>query len=190
MLTIIMGKTCSGKDSVVAELVKKKFKPIVPYTSRPIRKGEANSKQYHFVSEDEFCRLVKVGFLIEWKSLVINGKTWRYGASIDDIINASRDDKYHVLITTPQGVVDILKILKSHFSDYNVKVIYLYSNHATIFKRLKARKDKNDSIERRIASDDADFKEAVNLADKIVYNNDGENISDIANKIKGIVCQN
>ena len=191
MLTIIMGKTCSGKDSVVAELVKKKrFKPIIPYTSRPIRRGEADGVQYHFVSKDEFDSRIKAGFFIDWKSYEVNGKTWYYGFPLEEIVDASMDDKYHILIATPKGVVDILGILEKHFFNYDVKVIYLYSNHATILKRLKSRKDKNDSIQRRMTADDEDFKDAVKIADKIVYNNDGESISDVVRKIIELVKDN
>ena len=66
-----------------------------------------------------------------------------------------------------------------------MKIIYVYSNLSTIKKRrLFYRKDDNkDEIERRINSDNIDFKNADILADKIVYNNDENDLYEVIEKI-------
>ena len=185
MLTIIMGKTCSGKNAVVSELVKRGWSQIITYTSRPKRRGEKNGREYWYISEEDFTSKIKSGYFAEWKSYDVNGKTWYYGSPVDEILNASLDDKNNVIILTPKSVVDVLAILilKRHVADYQINIIYLYANHKTILKRLKARKDKNDSIERRMKADDKDFENAVNIANKIIYNNDSDSVSDVADKI-------
>ncbi len=183
MLTIIMGKTCSGKNAVVSELVKRGWSQIITYTSRPKRRGEKNGREYWYVSEDDFTSKIKSGYFAEWKSYDVNGKTWYYGSPTEEIIEASLDDKNNVIILTPQGVVDVLAILKRYVVDYQINIIYLYANHNTILKRLKSRRDKNDSIERRMKADDDDFANAVSLADKIVYNNESDSITNVADKI-------
>lgn len=183
MLTIIMGKTCSGKNTVVSELIKRGWSQIITYTSRPKRRGEKNGREYWYISEDDFASKIKNGYFAEWKSYDVNGKTWYYGSPTEEIIEASLDDKNNVIILTPQGVVDVLAILKRYVVDYQINIIYLYSNHNTILKRLKSRRDKNDTIERRMRADDIDFMNAVNLANKIVYNNDSDSIESVADKI-------
>lgn len=183
MLTIIMGKTCSGKNAVVSELKKRGWSQIVTYTSRPKRRGEKNRREYWYISEEDFSNKIESGYFAEWKSYDVNGKTWYYGSPVDEIVNASLDDKNNVIILTPQGVVDVLAILKRHISNYQINIIYLYSNHNTILQRLKSRKDKNDSIERRMKADDKDFANATTLANKIVYNNTSDSISSVVNKI-------
>lgn len=183
MLTIIMGKTCSGKNAVVSELKKRGWSQIVTYTSRPKRRGEKNGREYWYISEEDFSNKIESGYFAEWKSYDVNGKTWYYGSPVDEIVNASLDDKNNVIILTPQGVVDVLAILKRHISNYQINIIYLYSNHNTILQRLKSRKDKNDSIERRMKADDNDFANATTLANKIVYNNTSDSISSVVNKI-------
>ena len=50
--------------------------------------------------------------------------------------------------------------------------------------RLMKRGDKKEEVERRIRTDDADFKGVESLADKIVYNNDGDNFSGVVDKIR------
>ena len=54
-------------------------------------------------------------------------------------------------------------------------------------KRLKKRNDKNDSSQRRLEHDNEDFKGAEFIVDKIVYNNDGEDIDKVTEKIIKIV---
>lgn len=178
-----MGKTCSGKNTVVSELIKRGWSQIITYTSRPKRRGEKNGREYWYISEDDFASKIKNGYFAEWKSYDVNGKTWYYGSPTEEIIEASIDDKNNVIILTPQGVVDVLAILKRYVVDYQINIIYLYSNHNTILKRLKSRRDKNDSIERRMRADDIDFMNAVNLANKIVYNNDSDSIDKVVDKI-------
>lgn len=183
MLTIIMGKTCSGKNAVVKELVSRGWSQIITYTSRPKRRGEKNGREYFYISEEDFASKIKSGYFAEWKSYYVNGKTWYYGSPSEEIIEASLDDKNHVIILTPQGVEDTLSFLSKYISDYQINIIYLYANRSTILNRLQKRKDRNDSIERRMRADDIDFKNATSLANKIIYNNDSDSIADVADKI-------
>ena len=183
MLTIIMGKTCSGKNAVVTELADRGWSQIITYTSRPKRRGEKNGREYFYISDDDFANKINSGYFAEWKSYNVNGKTWYYGSPSEEIIEASLDDKNHVIILTPQGVEDTLAFLSKYISDYQINIIYLYANRSTILNRLQKRKDKNDSIERRMRADDIDFKNATSLANKIIYNNDSDIIQDVADKI-------
>lgn len=183
MLTIIMGKTCSGKNAIVKELVNRGWSQIITYTSRPKRRGEKNGREYFYISDEDFANKINSGYFAEWKSYNVNGKTWYYGSPSEEIIEASLDDKNHVIILTPQGVEDTLAFLSKYISDYQINIIYLYANRSTILRRLQKRKDKNDSIERRMRADDIDFKNATSLANKIIYNNDSDSIADVADKI-------
>lgn len=183
LLTIIMGKTCSGKNAVVKELVSRGWSQIITYTSRPKRRGEKNGREYFYISNDDFANKINSGYFAEWKSYNVNGKTWYYGSPSEEIIEASLDDKNNVIILTPQGVEDTLAFLSKYISDYQINIIYLYANRSTILNRLQKRKDKNDSIERRMRADDIDFKNATSLANKIIYNNDSDSVAEVADKI-------
>ena len=51
----IMGKSASGKDHVYETLMQEKqlsLAPLVLYTTRPIRSGETEGKEYFFVDEE------------------------------------------------------------------------------------------------------------------------------------------
>ena len=180
MLLILMGKTCSGKDTIAKELVKLGWDRIVTYTTRKKRRNEKDGKEYHFISEPEFLDKINKGFFAEYKSYKIaDGSTVYYGSPLEDLQSTSKNK---FIILTPQGYRDFLsKINSDHVS------VYIYSDDSTIRKRLKARGDSKEEAQRRIQADRIDFRDCEVLVHKIVYNYDGYNIKDVTNKICDIV---
>lgn len=85
MLTILCGKSASGKDTLLRQLVQNyNFTPIVSTTSRPPRKGEIEGVDYHFITRMEFERRIKEKNFLEYRSyktLVQNKPDiWYYGS--------------------------------------------------------------------------------------------------------------
>lgn len=174
-MLVLIGKTTSGKTTIRDKLVNEHdWKEIVTYTTRPMRDGEKQDVTYHFISQEEFKEKINNGFFAEWKSYITNEGIWYYGTAKEDIKSA---DDQTVIILTPDGVRDILS------NELDVSIIYVYSNMTTIYKRLNMRGDKRDEIERRVATDNIDFKGAELLADKIIYNNDGVDINTVTEDI-------
>ena len=67
-LLVLMGKSCSGKDTITNELINKHgYEKFVPYTTRPMRDGEIQDQTYHFISEDEFINKINDGFFLEYR---------------------------------------------------------------------------------------------------------------------------
>lgn len=154
----------------------KGYEPIVTYTTRPKRSGEVNGKSYHFISDDEFDRMIDNDEFAEYKSYVVaSGGIWRYGCTKESLNKRGNA----VIILTPDGYRDVRDTLP-----VDHKCIYLYSNRSAIKTRLKFRGDSPDEIERRIEADNKDFKNfQYENGVKVVYNNIGDNIDDILNKI-------
>ena len=176
-MLVIIGKTASGKTTLCEKMIKEYgFNPIITYTTRPMRKGEEEGKTYHYITDEEFNKKIKEGFFAEYKEYTTNKGIWKYGSAKEDLINS---DKSSIIILTPSGVEDIRKKLP----EIDMKIIYIYSNLSTIKRRLFYRKDNKDEIERRINSDNIDFKNADILADKIVYNNDENDLYEVIEKI-------
>ncbi len=77
-LTVIAGPTAVGKGTLVAELRRRHPDLFVSVsaTTRAPRPGEVDGVDYHFVSEEEFDRLVADGQMLEWA--VVHG-AHRYG---------------------------------------------------------------------------------------------------------------
>ena len=76
-LTVLSGPSGVGKSTVVAELSRTcpQIWISVSVTTRPPRTGEVDGREYHFVGNDEFDRLVASGALLEWAQFAGN----RYG---------------------------------------------------------------------------------------------------------------
>lgn len=174
-MLVLMGRTASGKTLIQNKLVENNnFKRIITYTTRPMRSNEIADVTYHYISNEEFLKNVEEGFFAEWKKYNTTDGVWYYGSAKEDYENA---DENSVIILTPDGIRDIQKL------GYDVTVIYLYVNIASTNKRLAARGDKKEEIERRIKADLKDFKDAENLANRIIYNNFDDNIDDIVDSV-------
>jgi guanylate kinase len=69
-LTVLSGPSGVGKSTVVAQL--RRMSPqiwlSVSVTTRKPRPGEVDGRDYYFVSDDEFDKLVADGAMLEWAS--------------------------------------------------------------------------------------------------------------------------
>ena len=171
MILTLVGKTASGKTTILNELEKLGIERIVTMTTRPMRQGEEEGKTYYYRSEDEFKRLMDYGFFAETTSYqVADGATWWYGTPKTELFN----DK--AIILNPDG----LKALKGK---YTMLVFYLDVPEHVLLKRLEKRGDKKDEARRRLAADNEDFENINDYVDWIIddYWSDP---SQIAEKIK------
>ena len=182
-MLILIGKTASGKDTILNKLVREHgYKKIVTYTTRPKRKKEIQDITYHFISEDEFREKIESGFFMEYKEYHSAQGTWYYGSAKE---NYEMSDEKTAIILTPDGYRDFLR----ECPNVNHKSIYLYSNNKTLEKRLIKRGDDSKEAERRLDSDNKDFKGVQNLAHKIVYNNENDSLDEVVNKILEYVTE-
>lgn len=179
-MIILLGKTSSGKDTVLNRLVARyDYKKLVTYTTRPMRDGEEQDVTYHFLSEDDFKQKIENRFFAEWKTYNTEFGIWFYGTALDDLENA--DDK-SIIILTPQGYFDIKNKLSN-----NVVSVYISANNKTIKKRLLKRGDDRNEAQRRLEHDNKDFAGIENQVDKIIYNNEGTNIDDVVEKLLNVI---
>lgn len=67
-LIIISGTTCAGKGTVIQELLKRNdnLHLSISYTSRSIRRGEVDGRDYYFVSPEEFQKRIEEGAFLEY----------------------------------------------------------------------------------------------------------------------------
>ena len=143
MKLILVGKAAAGKDFLKNRLRSKKFKIGVSHTNRQPRKNETNGIDYHFISKSEFEEMINQNKFIEY--MEFNG--WFYGQTEEDFDNAD------VMIMSKDG----LEMLPKQYRDQCV-VIYLDIDRRTRIERLNSRADMNDSIVRRMDTDDNQFE--------------------------------
>lgn len=109
MIHILIGKSASGKDTMLHRYIAKGMSPVISYTTRPIRAGEQDGVDYHFVSKTQFEALEKAGAFTETRAYdtLVAGKpdTWYYGSPYLD--NADSAD--YVVILDVKGAKQWIK---------------------------------------------------------------------------------
>lgn len=150
---IILGPSGSGKDFLMRKLIEKGLKPCLKWTTRPMRKGEIQGITYNYVSTDEFIESIKSDKFITYQTFYVtpvdsDPQTWYYGITREDFENSQ------LFIMTP-GEYNSL----SFKGDDRKKCFVVYLNIDRVIResRLHSREDKNDSIKRRLDSDEIDF---------------------------------
>ncbi len=68
LLVVLSGPSASGKDAVITALAASgfPFRKVVTATTRPMRPGEVDGKDYYFISREEFYRWRDEDRLLEW----------------------------------------------------------------------------------------------------------------------------
>lgn len=182
-MIIIIGKTASGKDTIVKELyLNYSFKKIVTYTTRPMRKNEIDGTTYHYISNEEFKKKINEGFFAEYKSYQSEFSEWFYGTSEESIINS---DSKSIIILTPQGYKDIL----SKYPNLNCKSIYLYASDRTIRERLIQRGDDESEARRRVRHDKKDFRGIEKIVDNVICNNNDRPFEKVIKNILKVIAK-
>lgn len=184
MLIIEIGKSGAGKTAVCDKLCEHGWQKIVTTTTRKRRKDEKDGVDYRFTNNESFVEGLANGEFLEHKEYILADDTRvYYGSPLQEIKNVKAEDN-KVIILTPDGYRDFKKQCPSvqHIC------IYVYANWKTLETRLKWRNsEKKDEIKRRMMADEADFKDADKLADKIVYNNFDSDLDKVTNKILELV---
>ena len=101
-LFLIMGKSASGKDTLYKDIVARfgdELGTVVPYTTRPIREGEQEGVEYHFITESEMKAMDEAGKVIEKRCYQTVYGPWYYLIADDGQIDLSH--RSSILIVTP-----------------------------------------------------------------------------------------
>ncbi len=156
----LMGKSSSGKDSVFKEIKKRipELKDIVLYTTRPIREGEREGVEYHFVNEEIMQEMKEKGIIIEQRAYHTKCGIWRYFTADDGQINLEKDN-YLVI-----GTLESYEIMKKYFGETVVVPLYVEVEDGERLLRALERerrqvKPNYTELCRRFLADSEDFSE-------------------------------
>ena len=92
-LFCMMGKSASGKDTIFKAIVSDQslgLHTVIPYTTRPVREGEAEGVEYWFVNEEQFQQFKADGKIIEDRCYQTIHGPWRYFMVDDGQIDFSK----------------------------------------------------------------------------------------------------
>ena len=111
-LLILVGCSASGKDTVMNWLVKEfDVKPVISYTTRPIRDCEIEGREYHFITEEEFDRMKDNDEFIETRVYKTVNGNWYYGLPKSGI--DLEDDNNYITILDFDGLLELETWLRS-----------------------------------------------------------------------------
>jgi guanylate kinase len=142
---IIVGKSGSGKNYLLNGLIAKNLKYSPKLTTRPKRINETDGIDYSFTNNDNFENLITENKIHNYQKFIINNEIWYYGFLNEHFENNN------LFILTP---LELSKIENRE----QFTVVFIDADEKTLRKRLLNRNDGNDSIDRRIASDNKDFE--------------------------------
>ena len=157
----IFGKSSTGKDTIYKSLMENKelgLRPVVPYTTRPMRAEETPGVEYHFTDEEELSRLQAAGKVIELRAYETVHGIWKY-FTVDGKHMDLANYNYAMV-----GVLDSFLANREHYGADKVIPIYIEVEDG---ERLQRALDRERSQEepkyaemcRRFLTDSADFAE-------------------------------
>lgn len=145
ILMVISSPSGAGKTTLTRRLAQTyNLHFSVSYTTRSPRPGEVNGRDYHFVTNDEFQRMIDAQEFAEWA--VVHGN--RYGTSIGTVNRAIEDGIDCLFDIDHQGGRNIRK----QWEQDSVLVFVLPPSLEELERRLRTRAtDSAEVIERRLA---------------------------------------
>lgn len=146
MVTVITGLNNSGKTTLVNYLKGWGYKPVLEYTTRPMREGEKNNVDYHFISDKKFDDMNAAGEFAEILIVKTKHGLWKYGATKEDL----KDTQNGYLLTCGPGQVG--QLINSGIS---VLSVLLDIDRETARDRAILRGDDLEEFERRFTKDES-----------------------------------
>ena len=157
----IMGKSASGKDRIYEGLINDpriSLTPLVLYTTRPIRSGETQGKEYYFVNQDRLDELRGAGKIIEERVYeTIHGK-WFYFTVDDGKVDLQSGNYLGI------GTLESYIKLQKYYGNEALCPVYVEVEDGIRLERALQREKlqanpKYAELCRRFLADNEDFKE-------------------------------
>lgn len=167
LLVVISGPSGVGKDSVLARMKKKglPFHFVVTATTRAPRAGEQQGVEYHFLSEEEYDRLLAEDGLLEHAE--VYGR--RYGVPRAQVREALAQGRDVIVRIDVQGAATLRKLAP--------EALFIFlapGSQAELEERLRRRETENEAAFRLRVKTAAEEMACRDRFDHVVVNEQGK----------------
>ncbi len=176
-LFIISAPSGSGKTTLCKRLLALKpgLKESISMTTRPRRPGEADGRDYHFVSTAVFKKLIARGRFLEWTRTY----GWYYGTPKDFVSGILKNGGDILLSIDVKGAMNVRRM--------HPESVLIFVLPPSI-KELKARLIKrNSDVKKEIKKRLKIVKRELSYAGKYDYRVVNDNIGKALGKLRAIV---
>ena len=157
----LIGKSATGKDSIMERLLADDslgLHRIVQYATRPIRDGEEEGREYHFITPERSEELERDGLVIECRAYNTVHGIWKYMLVRDGQIDLSERD--YIAVETIESYTKV----RDFFGDSSVVPIYVFVETGERLERALRRErnhlnPKYAEMCRRFLADEQDFSD-------------------------------
>ena len=156
----VMGKSASGKDTIYKRLRQSlpQMGTVVMYTTRPMRDGEENGREYHFTDREFLERVKKEGRLIECRTYETVCGPWDY-FTVDDGQIELESGSYLMM-----GTLESYRKMREYYGAEVLVPIYIQVEDGLRLQRALDRERSQShpnysEMCRRFLADEEDFSE-------------------------------
>jgi guanylate kinase len=166
-LIIIAAPSGAGKTTIVKHILQQfpQLSFSVSATTRPIREGEKNGKDYYFLAEQEFKSRIANDEFIEWEMVYV-GKY--YGTLKSELLRVWNNDQHIIFDVDVEGGLHI----KNKYPTNSLAIFINPPSLETLKQRLTDRNTESDeSLNERISKAEHEMSFASEF-DVVLTNDD------------------
>ncbi len=176
LLFVLSSPSGAGK-STIARMILEADDGIglsVSATTRPIRPGEIDGEDYHFVTDEQFDQMVREGRFLEWANVFGH----RYGTLKSEVLKQIENGRDVLLDIDWQGTQQLKQV-----DPDIVRVFILPPSMEELERRLRVRAtDTEEVIQRRMDRASAEISHWAEY-DYVLINNDAEKCRELVHNI-------
>lgn len=181
-LFVILGKSASGKSTILREVLSKIEIPVLmSYTTRPPRANEIDGVDYNFVDMHTFDSDYKNEDVLEYDCYRIDSikQTWIYYSKKSDLLLPNTSQ---IKIVSATGLAQLMS--NKELRD-NIVSIYIDCPNRLRQKRYLSRCTSPDSMNDRFERDERAFQHL--FTDYIIINDENMSIHEASNQLINII---